>query len=192
MPDLSDRELVKRVQAGDATAFNFLFDKYKHKISSLVSRFVDSHHDVEDIVQESFIKAYKALPKFRGDSEFYTWLYRIASNTAKNHLAARSRKPTSDFDPTEESIQYEYESLQTADEPGSLLARDQLEEVIKGAIQDLEANLRTAVTLREYGGLSYEQIAQIMDCPLGTVRSRIFRARSEIAEKIDAWERDEN
>ena len=192
MPDLSDRELVKRVQAGDATAFNFLFDKYKHKISSLVSRFVDSHHDVEDIVQESFIKAYKALPKFRGDSEFYTWLYRIASNTAKNHLAARSRKPTSDFDPTEESIQYEYESLQTADEPGSLLARDQLEEVIKGAIQDLEANLRTAVTLREYGGLSYEQIAQIMDCPLGTVRSRIFRARSEIAEKIDSWERDEN
>ena len=192
MPEVTDGELVKRVQAGDSRAFDLLFDRYKHKIYSLVSRFVDIHHDVEDIVQESFIKAYKALPHFRGDSAFYTWLYRIATNTAKNHLAAKTRKPaTSDVDPTDESTQYEYDSLRETDNPENLLERDELEVVIARAIQDLEPNLRSAVTLREYGGLTYEQIAEIMECPLGTVRSRIFRARSEITAKMNALQNEQ-
>lgn len=193
MPEVTDDELVKRVQAGDSRAFDLLFDRYKHKIYSLVSRFVDIHHDVEDIVQESFIKAYKALPNFRGDSAFYTWLYRIASNTAKNHLAAKTRKPAAtDVDPTDESTQYEYDSLRETDNPESLLESDELEEVIVRAIQELEPNLRSAVTLREYGGLTYEQIAEIMECPLGTVRSRIFRARSEITAKMNALQSDQS
>lgn len=183
----TDAELVRRVQDGDTRAFDMLFDRYKHRIHSLVSRFVDTHEDIEEIVQESFIKAYKAMPRFRGDSQFYTWLYRIAANTAKNYLASRSRRPaTSDIDIVDDAVVNEIPNLHETDNPENILESVELEQIIKRAIQELEPELKSAVTLREYAGLSYEQIAEIMDCPVGTVRSRIFRAREAIAAKMRA------
>lgn len=185
----TDAELVRRVQDGDTRAFDMLFDRYKHRIHSLVSRFVDTHEDIEEIVQESFIKAYKAMPRFRGDSQFYTWLYRIAANTAKNYLASRSRRPaTSDIDIVDDAAVNEIPDLHETDNPENILESHELEQIIKRAIQELEPELKSAVTLREYAGLSYEQIAEIMDCPVGTVRSRIFRAREAIATKMRARE----
>ncbi len=181
----TDQELVKRVQNGDRRAFDLLFARYQHKIAGLVSRYVRTNEEIEDIVQESFIKAYRALPRFRGDSAFYTWLYRIAINTSKNYLVARNRRPP-DVDVDAEDGEY-YEgadALRESANPENSLARDELAKVIDLAIRDLPDDLRSAVTLREFDGLSYEQIAQIMDCPVGTVRSRIFRAREAIDARI--------
>lgn len=181
----TDHELVRRVQKGDRRAFDLLFDRYQHKIQGLVSRFIRGHEEIEDVVQESFIKAYRALPRFRGDSAFYTWLYRIAINTAKNYLVARNRRPPGvDIDVADAEFIDGADALRQVDDPESELRRDDLEKAIKSAIADLPDDLRSAVTLREFDGLSYEQIAQIMDCPVGTVRSRIFRAREAIDEKI--------
>ena len=181
----TDTVLVKRVQAGDNGAFDLLFHRYKHRLRSAVSRILDTREDVDDVVQEAFVKAYRALPKFRGDSQFFTWLYRIATNTAKNHLVAKSRQHTSpNIDIYEETSSNEFTYLQENDNPENLLECRELELLIQETVQDLEPDLRSAITLREHAGLSYEQIAQIMDCPVGTVRSRIFRARASISNRI--------
>lgn len=179
----SDEQLVVRVQKGDKRAFDLLVLKYQQKVHSIVSRFVRDADEVADVVQESFIKAYRAIPNFRGDSQFYTWLYRIAVNTAKNYLVSRSRRPpASDVDVADAEYYSGSDYLKDLGTPENNLFRDELEAVIVKAIADLPEDLRTAVTLREYEGLSYEGISEIMDCPVGTIRSRIFRAR----EAIDA------
>ncbi len=181
----TDKELVRRVQKGDKRAFDLLFDRYKHKIAGLISRFVRDPQEVEDVMQESFIKAYRALPRFRGDAAFYTWLYRIAINTSKNYLVSRSRRPPAvDIDAEEAEFYEGSEPLKETENPENQLARDELEAAIDEAIQNLPDELRSAVTLREFDGLSYEQIADVMECPIGTVRSRIFRAREAIDKKI--------
>lgn len=188
VPGLSkdtDKELVRRVQQGDKRAFDLLFARYQHKIINLVSRYLRSAQDVEDVTQEAFIKAFKALPRFRGESAFYTWLYRIAINTAKNHMVARSRRPPGvDVDVEDAEFMDGADLLRESLSPENALARDQLAAAIDEAIGQLPDDLRSAVTLREFDGLSYEQIAQIMDCPVGTVRSRIFRARESIDQHI--------
>ena len=180
-----DQKLVERVQRGDKNAFNLLVTKYQHKVANLVSRYVKNHSDVPDIVQEAFIKAYRALPNFRGDSAFYTWLYRIAVNCAKNHMVASNRKPPgSDIEVEDAEIYDSGEALRENASPEKLLMRDQLEKVIFDTIDELPEDLKTAITLREIEGMSYEEIAESMGCPVGTVRSRIFRARETIDEKI--------
>jgi len=181
----TDQQLVERVQKGDRRAFDLLVMKYQHKIISLVGRFVSDAAEAQDVTQEAFIKAYRALPNFRGDSAFYTWLYRIAVNTAKNYLVSRGRKaPTHDIDP-EDAENFTDESVfRDAATPERLLQRDRLKTVVFDAIAALPDDLRTAVTLRELEGLSYEEIAESMDCPIGTVRSRIFRAREAIEKKM--------
>jgi RNA polymerase sigma-70 factor (ECF subfamily) len=179
----SDEQLVVRVQKGDKRAFDLLVLKYQQKVHSIVGRFVRDADEVADVVQESFIKAYRAIPNFRGDSQFYTWLYRIAVNTAKNYLVSRSRRPpASDVDVADAEYYSGSDYLKDLGTPENNLFKDELEAVIVKAIADLTEDLRTAVTLREYEGLSYEGISEIMDCPVGTIRSRIFRAR----EAIDA------
>ena len=179
----SDEQLVVRVQKGDKRAFDLLVLKYQQKVHSIVGRFVRDTDEVADVVQESFIKAYRAIPNFRGDSQFYTWLYRIAVNTAKNYLVSRSRRPpSSDIDVADAEYYSGSDYLKDLGSPENNLFRDELEAVIVKAIADLPEDLRTALTLREYEGLSYEGISEIMDCPVGTIRSRIFRAR----EAIDA------
>lgn len=182
----TDKELVKRVQAGDKTAFDLLFARYQQKIINLVSRYVKDHEEVRDVTQEAFIKAFRALPRFRGDSAFYTWLYRIAINTAKNHLVSRSRRPPgTDLDVSDAELFDPSGVLQESENPEAAMARDQLSAEINDAIANLPEDLRSAVTLREFDGLSYEQIAQVMECPVGTVRSRIFRAREAIDKRIE-------
>jgi RNA polymerase sigma-70 factor (ECF subfamily) len=182
----SDQQLVKRVQQGDKRAFDLLVLKYQHKILAIVGRYVKDNGEVHDVVQETFIKAYRALANFRGDSAFYTWIYRIAINTAKNHLVARGRRPPSrDVDMDEAEFYSGSDSLRDIDTPESELMKDQLEAVVHAAIRALPEDLRTAVTLREMDGLSYEEIAEVMDCPVGTVRSRIFRARESIDKHIE-------
>ncbi|MDG1494825.1 MAG: RNA polymerase sigma factor RpoE [Porticoccaceae bacterium] len=179
----TDQQLVVRVQKGDKRAFDLLVLKYQYKVHAIVARFIRDSDEVRDVVQEAFIKAYRALPKFRGDSQFYTWLYRIAVNTAKNYLVARSRRPpSSDVDLEDAQYYSGSDQLKDHSSPENQLFRDQLEAVINQAIIELPEDLRTAVTLREYEGLSYEDIAAVMDCPVGTIRSRIFRGR----EAIDA------
>ena len=180
-----DQELVERVKRGDKKAFDLLVLKYQHKIVKLVSRYIYDQDEVLDVAQEAFIKAYRALPRFRGDSAFYTWLYRIAINTAKNHLVSQGRRPPeSDID-AEEAEQYEVgSSLRDIGSPERMLLKDEIEEVVYRAIENLPEDLRTAITLREMEGLSYEDIALAMDCPVGTVRSRIFRAREAIDKKL--------
>jgi len=159
--------------------------KYQHKILAIVSRYVRDHSEVHDVSQEAFIKAYRALKNFRGDSAFYTWLYRIAINTAKNHLVARSRRPpASDVDMDDAEFYSGSEVLKDQETPENLLFRDELDAVIKETIDALPEDLKTAVTLREFEGLSYEEIAEVMDCPMGTVRSRIFRAREAIDKQV--------
>jgi RNA polymerase sigma-70 factor (ECF subfamily) len=182
----ADRVLVERVQAGDKQAFGLLVTKYQRKLARLVSRMVRDAAEVEDIVQESFIRAYRALPGFRNDSAFYTWLYRIGVNTAKNWLQAHGRRvPTSTSLDNEEAETYdEGELLRDSDTPERLLMTKQIGETVNAALETLSAELRTAITLREIEGLSYEEIAQIMDCPIGTVRSRIFRARDAISAQL--------
>ncbi|MDB4261121.1 RNA polymerase sigma factor RpoE [Porticoccaceae bacterium] len=181
----TDQQLVVRVQKGDKRAFDLLVLKYQYKVHAIVARFIRDSDDVRDVVQEAFIKAYRALPKFRGDSQFYTWLYRIAVNTAKNYLVARSRRPpSSDVDLDDAEYYSGSDQLKDHSSPENQLFRDQLEVAINQAIVELPEDLRTAVTLREYEGLSYEDIAAVMDCPVGTIRSRIFRGREAIDARV--------
>lgn len=180
-----DRELVDRVQKGDKEAFDVLVLKYQHKIVRQISRYIRDLSEAQDVAQEVFLKAYRALPAFRGESAFYTWLYRIADNTAKNYLVAQKRRPPgSDID-LDDAEQYGAElALRENATPEHLLLRDEIEKTVFGAIEELPEDLRTAITLRELEGLSYEEIAQAMGCPVGTVRSRIFRAREAIDSKL--------
>jgi RNA polymerase sigma-70 factor (ECF subfamily) len=183
----TDQQLVRRVQAGDKRAFDLLVIKYQHKILGLVSRYVQDSHEVQDVTQEAFIKAYRALPNFRGDSAFYTWLYRIAINTAKNHLVSRSRRPPGSDIELEDAEYFEAGgALRSLENPENALFGEELKRVVDAAIGELPDDLRSAVTLREFDGLSYEDIAEIMDCPVGTVRSRIFRAREAIDRQVRA------
>ncbi len=180
-----DQALVVRVQQGDKKAFDLLVLKYQLRVSKLVSRFLRNQSDVPDVVQEAFIKAYRALPNFRGDSAFYTWLYRIAINTAKNHLVAQSRKSPANSIDTQEAEDYgASEWLKEYASPEREALAAELEVTIYQAMSDLPSDLREAITLREIEGLSYEEIAAVMDCPIGTVRSRIFRAREAIDSKL--------
>jgi RNA polymerase sigma-70 factor (ECF subfamily) len=179
----TDQQLIARVQKGDSRAFDLLVLKYQHRIFGLIGRYVRDVDEVQDVAQEAFIKAYKALPGFRGESAFYTWLYRIAINTAKNYLVSRSRRPPGTDVEIEDAEYYEGNSgLHEIENPENALFGMELKAVVDDAIGALPEDLRTAITLREFDGLSYEAIAEIMDCPVGTVRSRIFRAR----EAIDA------
>ncbi len=180
-----DQGLVVRVQQGDNKAFDLLVLKYQLRLSKLVSRFLRNQSDVPDVVQEAFIKAYRALPNFRGDSAFYTWLYRIAINTAKNHLVAQSRKnPANSIDVQDAEDYGASEWLKEYASPEREALASELEATIHQAMGDLPSDLREAITLREIEGLSYEDIAAVMDCPIGTVRSRIFRAREAIDSKL--------
>lgn len=181
-----DQLLVERVQRGDKKAFELLVLKYQRKLMRLVSRLIRDQAEAEDVVQESFIKAYRALPQFRGDSAFYTWLYRIGINTAKNYLVTQARRaPTSTEADIEEAETFDDgENLRDINTPESLLATKQIAQAINLSMEALPEELRTAITLREIEGLSYDEIAEAMSCPIGTVRSRIFRAREAIAEKL--------
>ena len=180
-----DQALVERVQQGDKNAFNLLVTKYQHKVANLVSRYVSNHSDVPDIVQEAFIKAYRALPNFRGESAFYTWLYRIAVNCAKNHSVALGRKPPSNDVEVEDAEFYGGgDALRENASPEKVLLTQEIKKVIFDTIEQLPDDLRVAINFREIEGLSYEEIAVIMECPVGTVRSRIFRARDAIDKKI--------
>jgi RNA polymerase sigma-70 factor (ECF subfamily) len=181
----TDQQLVERVQKGDKRAFDLLVLKYQHKIAGLVSRYIHDSHEVLDVTQEAFIKAYRAIGRFRGDSAFYTWLYRIAINTAKNYLVSKSRRPP-DTDVEVGDAEYFEGSgkLRDNDSPEHELYREELENVVFKAIEQLPEDLRTAVSLREFDAMSYEEIAEVMQCPVGTVRSRIFRAREAIDKQI--------
>ena len=181
----SDQRLVERVQQGDKRAFDLLVLKYQHKIVKLVMRYVRDPAEAQDVSQEAFLKAYRALPRFRGDSAFYTWLYRIAINTAKNYLVSMSRRPL-DYDlDLQAPAQYAINArLRDDASPDRIIHRDELREAVEDVVAELPEELRTAISLREIDGLSYEEIAQAMDCPVGTVRSRIFRARDAIDKRI--------
>ena len=185
MDNKTDQYLVERVQDGDKQAFDILVKKYQHRIVALVSRFLKDSADVQDVTQEAFIKAYRALPNFRGESAFYTWLYRIAVNTAKNHLVSLGRRPPSvDLD-VSDAEQFEGSlALKEQATPERLLLKDEIQRVVTETIEGLSDDLRTAITLRELEGMSYEEIAEVMGCPVGTVRSRIFRARETIQVKL--------
>jgi RNA polymerase sigma-70 factor (ECF subfamily) len=180
-----DELLVERVQKGDKRAFDLLINKYQHRIISLVGRYVSDPAEAMDVSQEAFIKAYRAIDRFRGDSAFYTWLYRIAINTAKNWLVARKRRPPSTDIDASDAEQYDVDSrLKEQGTPENELLREEIKSTVFNAIADLPDDLRTAIMLRELEGMSYEDIAVTMDCPIGTVRSRIFRAREAIDEKL--------
>ena len=181
-----DQLLVERAQRGDKRAFELLVEKYQRKLARLLSRLVRDPGEVEDVTQEAFIKAYRALPSFRGDSAFYTWLYRIGINTAKNYLVSKGRRaPTSTEVDAEEAEGYESgEQLRDINTPESLLLTKEIATTVNAAIESLPEELRSAIQLRELEGMSYEEIATLMDCPIGTVRSRIFRAREAIAERL--------
>jgi RNA polymerase sigma-70 factor, ECF subfamily len=186
---MSEREvdlvLVQRVQKGDKTAFDLLVKKYQSKIAKLIARFIHDAAEVEDVTQEAFIKAYRGLANFRGESAFYTWMYRIAINTAKNHLVSTGRKTPDISIDAQEAEQYEGVSyLKEYATPESLTLADEVKQTVFESIEKLPMELKTAITLRELEGLSYEEIAQVMDCPIGTVRSRIFRAREAIDESL--------
>lgn len=182
----SDLVLVKRVQRGDKTAFDLLVRKYQHKVVKLVLRYVRNPAEAEDIAQEAFIKAYRALPQFRGDSAFYTWMYRIAINTAKNSLASRDRSPIAyDLDLTDPEESHSVQTkLQDPDTPEGMALTEEIRGIVNSAIDALPEELKTAIVLRELDGLSYEEIAAAMECPVGTVRSRIFRAREAIDKRL--------
>ncbi|WP_019529949.1 RNA polymerase sigma factor RpoE [Dasania marina] len=183
----ADQQLVKRVQQGDKRAYDLLVLKYQHKIFGLISRYIRDHSEIQDVAQEAFIKAYRALPNFRGDSAFYTWLYRIAINTAKNHLVSRGRRPPSADIDVEDAEHFEGDSpLKDIENPENALFGEELKAVLDNAIADLPSDLRTALTLRELEDFSYEDIADVMGCPVGTVRSRIFRAREAVDKQVRA------
>ena len=187
---LSDKEidlaLVQRVQRGDKSAFDLLVLKYQHKIGHLVTRYVHDVHESQDVTQEAFIKAYRGLKNFRGDSAFYTWLYRIAINTAKNHLVTRSRKISDSGIDAADAEQFDSgAALRENASPDRVMATEEIARVVQETIELLPEDLRTAITLREFDGMSYEEIAEAMDCPIGTVRSRIFRAREAIDTNLE-------
>jgi RNA polymerase sigma-70 factor (ECF subfamily) len=181
-----DQQLVERAQRGDKKAFELLVVKYQRKLARLLSRFIRDAGEIEDVTQEAFIKAYRALPSFRGDSAFYTWLYRIGINTAKNYLVAMGRRaPTStEFDSEDAETFEDGDQLRDVNTPEAELLSKEIAQTVNDTMQQLPEELRTAITLREIEGLSYEDIAAFMNCPIGTVRSRIFRAREAIAEKL--------
>jgi RNA polymerase sigma-70 factor, ECF subfamily len=183
--DASDLMLVERVQRGDSGAFDYLVLRYQHKVLKLIMRYVRDPVEAEDVAQEAFLKAYRALPSFRGDSAFYTWLYRIAINTAKNALVSSRRRPV-DYDlDLQDPEQYDMQArLKDSETPEGLLLTDEIRDTVNAAIADLPEDLRTAIMLREIEGLSYEEIAAAMECPVGTVRSRIFRAREAIDKRL--------
>ena len=180
-----DLELVKRVQRGDGAAFDLLVRKYQHRIAALIGRYIADWSEVQDVAQETFIRAFRAIGNFRGDAQFYTWLHRIAVNTAKNHLVAGNRRPPSADIDVEDAEQFDAGiRLRDTDTPERELMRQELERAVMRAVEALPEELRLAITLREMDGLSYEEIAQRMDCPIGTVRSRIFRAREAIDQEM--------
>ncbi|ABV35753.1 RNA polymerase, sigma-24 subunit, ECF subfamily [Shewanella sediminis HAW-EB3] len=182
---ISDQQLVERVQQGDKNAFNLLVQKYQNKVMSLIARYVRNQADVADVAQEAFIKAYRALPNFRGESAFYTWLYRIAVNTAKNHLVAQGRRaPANDIDAEEAEYYDGSDALKEFASPERLMLSDEIQKVVFDTLDTLPEELKMAISLRELDGMSYEEIANVMDCPVGTVRSRIFRAREAIDKKL--------
>lgn len=183
----SDLALIKRVQQGDRSAFDLLVVKYQHRILKLIMRYVRDPSEAMDVAQEAFLKAYRAAPSFRGDSAFYTWLYRIAINTAKNYLVAAGRRAAQYEVDLQDPEQYEaFSKLRDLDTPEGLALSDEIREAVNSAIADLPDDLRTAILLREMEGMTYEEIAQTMECPVGTVRSRIFRAREAIDKRIGA------
>jgi len=182
----SDQILVERVKQGDRQAFDLLVLKYQHKLVKLIGRYIRDYAEVLDVAQEEFIKAYRAMPNFRGDSAFYTWLYRIAINTAKNHLASQARRSVELSVEIPEAEQYAGAwELRDNASPERLLMRDEIQQTVARAIEELPEDLRMAITLRELEGLSYEEISVAMDCPIGTVRSRIFRAREAINNQLE-------
>ena len=181
----ADKALVEKVKKGDKKAFDLLVLKYQQKVANIISRYIHDHSEVLDVSQETFIKAYRALPKFRGDSAFYTWLYRIATNTAKNHLAAKGRRPPMDDVEAVTAEQMDTGMrLKEHATPENLAMEAEVAKTIRQAVDDLPEDLRVAITLREIDGMSYEEIAEAMDCPIGTVRSRIFRARDAIDKRL--------
>jgi len=180
-----DEELVSRAQRGDSRAFDLLVLKYQQKVAGLISRYVRDPSETLDVVQEAFLKAYRALPSFRGESAFYTWLYRIAINTVKNHLVAQGRRPPGEDIEAESAVQMESGvRLQEIGTPESHVLTEEIAQTVKQALEELPDDLRTAIVLRELEGLTYEEIASAMDCPIGTVRSRIFRARESIDKRL--------
>lgn len=179
-----DDKLVKRAKKGDSRAFDLLVLKYQGRVVQLVSRYLNNAAEVEDVTQEAFIKAYRALPNFRGDSAFYTWLYRIAANAAKNHLVALGRRPSSDMALDDSEVFDVPGLLKDHESPDEVIMGQELEMLISRTIEELPVELRAALTLREFEGLSYEEIADVLECPIGTVRSRIFRAREAIDVKV--------
>jgi RNA polymerase sigma-70 factor, ECF subfamily len=182
----SDQMLVKRFQEGERAAFDLLVLKYQHRITALISRYVHDWSECQDVAQDAFIRAYRALPNFRGDAQFYTWLYKIAVNTAKNHLVAQNRRPPTDDIDAADAVQFASgERLRETSTPEHEALRDEIERAVARTVEALPEELRVAITLREVDGLSYEQIAERMDCPIGTVRSRIFRAREAIDTSIN-------
>ena len=187
----SDKRLVERVKRGDKRAFDVLVLKYQHRIANLITRYVRDQDEVLDVTQEVFVKAYRAMNNFRGDAQFYTWLYRIAINTAKNFLVAKSRRPpATDIDVDEREFSEQSVVISEEGNPEDQLSGEQLKRVLQKALEDLPEELRVALMLREFDGLSYDEIAQIMDCPVGTVRSRIFRGRESIEKSITKMESD--
>ncbi|QCO68067.1 RNA polymerase sigma factor RpoE [Luteimonas yindakuii] len=180
-----DQELVSRVQRGDTAAFDLLVRKYQHRIAALIGRYIADWSEVQDVAQETFIRAYRAIGNFRGDAQFYTWLHRIAVNTAKNHLVAHKRRPPTDDIDVSDAEQFDSGiRLRDSDTPERELMRQQMEQTVMRAVEALPEELRVAITLREVDGLSYEDIATRMGCPIGTVRSRIFRAREAIDQEL--------
>ncbi|BAV98751.1 RNA polymerase sigma-70 factor (ECF subfamily) [Lysobacter enzymogenes] len=183
--ELLDQELVRRVQRGDSTAFDALVRKYQHRITALIGRYIPDWSECQDVAQETFIRAYRAMANFRGDAQFYTWLHRIAVNTAKNHLVAQNRRPPTDDIDAGDAEQFETGiRLRDTDTPEHELLRQEIERTVMRVVESLPEELRSAITLREVEGLSYEEIAQKMNCPIGTVRSRIFRAREAIDTEL--------
>jgi len=188
MTAVSDQQLIERVQQGDTKAFDLLVVKYQHKVAGLVSRFVNDSAEVQDVTQEAFIKAYRAIGNFRGESQFYTWLYRIAVNTAKNHLVSRGRRPPSTDVDVEDAVNFEGSNhLKDVENPQNRLSSEELMIKVNESIKKLPEDLRVALTLREYDGMSYDEIADVMGCPVGTVRSRIFRAREAVEQAIQPY-----
>ncbi|MDA3978855.1 MULTISPECIES: RNA polymerase sigma factor RpoE [Gallibacterium] len=182
--ELTDQILVEKAQQGDKKAFNLLVARYQNKVAGLLTRYV-SANDIPDVVQETFIKVYRSLESFRGESAFYTWVYRIAVNTAKNYLMTQGRRPPTEDLLAEDAESYEIGSrLRNIDTPENLTLSDELKDIVFKTIESLPDELKTAITLRELEGMSYEEIAEIMDCPVGTVRSRIFRAREFIENQL--------
>ncbi|MGO1068336.1 RNA polymerase sigma factor RpoE [Lysobacter sp. CA199] len=183
--ELLDQELVRRVQRGDSAAFDALVRKYQHRITALIGRYISDWSECQDVAQETFIRAYRAMANFRGDAQFYTWLHRIAVNTAKNYLVAQNRRPPTDDIDAGDAEQFETGMrLRDTDTPEHELLRQEIERTVMRVVESLPEELRSAITLREVDGLSYEEIAQKMACPIGTVRSRIFRAREAIDTEL--------